>query len=548
MVKITFPGYERVLGPGHSMPEKIYTLPELVSYPYKLNLADYMIGSYAKKNPNKVAMYFKDQKITYREFFVMINRFANGLRSLGLKEYDRVMLMGPNRPEWLISMFAVLKIGAIPVLVNHLVKSDEIEFRYEDAEASAIICNISCLSEVEKANVPGLMKIVYGNKDEKGYVSYEKLIETASDNCQAAETTLDHIERIIYSSGTTGRPKGGVATVRDALSVVDTHARYVLKIREGDIIGGHPNFSFAFGVASFTLYPWRFGASLSIIERFDPEEMFLTIKEHGVTMLACVPTAFNLMLSSKNNHEEDVKSLRLCQSAGEPLSATTYREWKNRYGTGILDSMGSGDLLYWLSAFEGMPEEKVGSVGTLVPGVENIIVDENFQEVHRGTSGELLVRGPAGLMFWKRPDKQEGAVYKGWNRPGIYATQDEDGYFWYLSRTDDIIVTSGYKIPCWEVECAINDHHSVMESVAIPTPDSIRGNVIKALVVLKEGYEPSGKLENEIKDHVKSKLEDYKYPRKIVFVRSEDLPRTNTDKIQRSVLRQREMELAEKQS
>ncbi|MHB8984426.1 MAG: AMP-binding enzyme, partial [Eubacteriales bacterium] len=199
-----------------------------------------------------------------------------------------------------------------------------------------------------------------------------------------------------------------------------------------------------------------------------------------------------------------------------------------------------GDLMYWLSTCEGMPEEKAGSVGTLVPGVENIVVGEDFNELPRGMAGELLVRGPAGQVYWNKPDKQVNAVYQGWNRPGLYMNEDEDGFFWYLSRTDDIIVTSGYKIPCGEVENAINLHHSVLESAVIPSPDPVRGSIIKAFVVLKDGFAPSKELEDELRSFVKGQIEDYKYPRKIVFIGSDGLPRTTTGKIQRNVLREME--------
>lgn len=539
MRKIVLP--DDVVGPAEHLPEKIFTLPELIGYPYNINLADFLAGKYAARNPNKTAIYFKEKTISYRELWVLVNKLANGLRSLGLGEFDRIMLMGANCPEWIIGNMACWKIGAIPVLVNHLVKQDEVAYRTADAGAKAIICSAACLNIVEKADQPSLIKIVYGGgEDASNYVAFEKLIKEQVDIAESAPTTLDHVGRIIYSSGTTGRPKGIISTIHDILAGIDTHGRHVLKIRESDVLGGHPYFSFAFGSVNFSFYPWRFGASLSIIERFEPEEMYRTVKNHGVTLLFCVPTAFNMMLNTADPHLEDMKTVRLCQSAGEPLNATTYKGWKERYNVEILNSLGSGDLMYWLSTYEGMPEEKAGSVGTLVPGVENIVVGEDFNELPRGMAGELLVRGPAGQVYWNKPDKQMNAVYQGWNRPGLYMYEDEDGFFWYLSRTDDIIVTSGYKIPCGEVENAINLHHSVLESAVIPSPDPVRGSIIKAFVVLKDGFAPSKELEDELRSFVKGQIEDYKYPRKIVFIGSDGLPRTTTGKIQRNVLREME--------
>ena len=331
------------------------------------------------------------------------------------------------------------------------------------------------------------------------------------------------------------------------MSGIDTHGRHVLKIRENDILGGHPYFTFAFGSVNFTMEPWRFGASISIISRFKPEEQLRLVQEHKITMLFAVPTAFNMMLAVKDAEKKyDLSSLRLCQSAGEWLPETTSREWKRRFGVTIIDSLGSGDLMYHLSTFEGMDEGKFGSTGVSVPGFENLIVDENFNEVPQGIMGELVVRGPVGQTYWRRPDKQREGVcpleckFKGWSRPGIVYMQDEDGYFWYKGRSDDMIVTAGYKIPGGEVEAALNNHPAVLESAVVDTPDKERGNVIKAFVVLHEGYEPSETLAQELQDWVKDKIEIYKYPRIIEFAKAEDLPRTSTGKIQRKVLREKE--------
>ncbi|MEQ8200700.1 MAG: acyl-CoA synthetase [Syntrophomonadaceae bacterium] len=539
LYKIDLPNWENYFGPKESMPEKVYTLPELTKHPYKINFTEYTVGKWAKKNPDKVAIYFYDQKITYLEFYNQIKQLANGLRSMGVKQYDRVMIMGHNRPEWLVSFFAILEIGAIPVFSNHMVKSDELKFRFKDSEAVAILCHGSCLEEVEKAETD-ITKIVWCGNHEPGTICWEDLVDSNSTECEPADTCLDSLLRIIYSSGTTGNPKGGATTILDNICVTETHGGKILKLSENDIVGGHPFFSFAFGVACFVVFPWYFGCSVSISERFEPEQMFETVKKHGITVLFCVPTAFNIMLDSPNDHTDDLKNVRLYQSAGEPLMARTCKGWKEKYGRYILDSMGSGDNCYWLSAYEGMPENKIGSSGQTIPGIENIIVDENMNEVPRGVPGELIVRGPSGHQFWKRPDKQESGVYEGWSRPGIYATLDEDGYFWYHSRTDDIIVTAGYKIPCFEVEEAVNNVEGVIESACVPSPDSTRGTVIKAFVVLKDGYEPSEEMKLKIKEQVKSQLENYKYPRKIEFIAKEDMPRTMTDKILRSKLRERE--------
>jgi C_GCAxxG_C_C family probable redox protein len=229
------------------------------------------------------------------------------------------------------------------------------------------------------------------------------------------------------------------------------------------------------------------------------------------------------------------------------------REWRERFGLTILNSLGSSELHYWLSTTEDTPADKLGSSGRSVPGYENVVVDENMNPVPPGTPGELIVRGPLGQLYWRRPDAQRNGVcppdsrYAGWSRPGLVFVQDADGYFWYRSRTDDMIVTSGYKVPGGEVEEALNRHPDVVESVAIGVPDDERGNVIKAFVVLRSGVSPSTDAAQHLQDFVKQQLEPYKYPRLIEFTAADALPRTSTGKVQRNALRDLEAVRAERE-
>ncbi|RLE37331.1 AMP-dependent synthetase, partial [Candidatus Woesearchaeota archaeon] len=471
------------LPPAEYLPEIVRLLPEL-NYPETFNLAEVLLDANVRKNPDKIAIYFEDKRITYRNLQAMVNQFANALRELGIEKNDRVMLRSPNVPEYIIWNFACWRIGAIPVLVNHLNRYEEVAFKANDTEAVAICVHADFYEDVRRAlpQCPALKYvIVLGNKI-PGTLNYADLLQAQSSEAESEICSRDDYARIIYSSGTTGWPKGILTTLEGVMAATDTHGRHVLKIREDDILGGHPYFTFAFGSVNFTMYPWRFGASLSIISRFRPEEQFRLVQEHKISMLFAVPTAFNMMLAVEDAEKKyNLSSLRLCQSAGEWLPGETAREWKRRFGVTIIDSLGSGDLMYWLSTFEGMDEEKLGSTGISVPGFENKIVNENFEEVSRGTVGELIVRGPVGQTYWRRPDKQKEGVcpltskFKGWNRPGIVFLQDEDGYFWYKGRSDDIIVTAGYKIPGGEVEAALNEHPAVLESAVVDTPDRERG-------------------------------------------------------------------------
>ena len=534
---------EEYLPPEEYRPDRIYALPEL-HYPLKLNLGKILLDDNVEKRGDKVAIGYEEKKGTYMELQRRVNKLANALKSLGVEENDRVMIRMTNRPEWIETNFACWKIGAIPVLTNHLFRSETLSYIANDSEAKAMVVHSDWLKDVELAK-PKMRTVksivVVGEEVEGDYYYYEKIMKDQPETFPTLEFDRDHFGRLIYTSGTTGPPKGCLRTYREILSGADTHGKYILELSEKDTIGGHPFFTFAFGSVNFTQYPWRFGASLSIIERFDPEKMFETVEKHKITVLCCVPTAFRVMLGVKDAEKKyDLSSLRLCQSAGEWLPPSTIIEWKKRFGVEIIDSLGSSEWNYIISARKGMPESKIGSTGLPVPGYECKIVDEDFNEVPRGTPGYLIIRGPAGNFYWRKPEKQAKAVRNGWSLTELIFVQDEEGYFWYQSRADDMIVSAAYKIPGGEVEAVLNEHPAVLESAVVGSPDPLRGNVVKAFIVLRPGYTPSDELVKELQNYVKGRLEPYKYPRKIEFVKAEDLPRTVTGKIQRAALRELE--------
>jgi len=543
---------EEYLPPKEFLPQNVKLLPEL-EYPHRLNLTEVLLDRNIPDRGDAVAVYHEAERITYRELQSRVNRFANALRGLGVGKGDRVVLRSVNIPEYLVWNFACWRIGAIPVLVSHLNRGSELAFKINDSDAVAVCVHSESYADVGKvrAECPHLKHVIVHGDQIPDTLHLEDLIRKQSEHAAGADMSREDIGRIIYSSGTTGKPKAILNTLEGILSISDTQGRHILKVRPDDVLGGHPYFSFAFGAANFLYLPWRFGAAVSIISQFSPERQFQLVEEHGITLLFAVPTAFRMMLGVAGAERQyRLSTLRLCQSAGEPLPEATVLAWRERFGQTIINSLGSGDLNYWLSTFEGMPDQKIGSNGRSVPGFENIVVDEKFNPVPPGTPGELIVRGPVGQMYWRRPDAQQKGVcppdsrYAGWSRPGLYFTQDSDGYFWYKSRLDDMIVTSGYKVPGGEVEVALNNHPVVLESAVIGVPDKERDNVIKAFVVLKEGQSPSSQLVQELQDFVKQEIEPYKYPRLIEFVTADSLPRTSTGKVQRNALRDREIERA----
>jgi len=530
------------LPPANALPEKIYSLPEL-QLPSKLDIVDYCIDRHLRAGlGDKVLIYYKDQAITYAQMQERINKLANALKGLGVEKNDRVMLRSPNNPEIFTAYFACWRLGALPVLTQHLLRADEITYRANDSEAKAMIVSSDTYKDVSECldqmkTVKDI--IVFGDRVE-GCHFYDDFVADQPSDIAPSDTNRDDYFRIIYSSGTTGKPKGIVNTVGDLITTMESHCRHVLELKLDDVIGGHPAFAFAFGF-SLIIFNGFNGCSISLVDRFDPELMFETVEKHKISVLFCVPTAFRMMLSVKDAEKKyDLSSLRLCQSAGEALPGDIALEWRRRFGMLILDTVGSGEINYWLSTRQDTPDDKLESSGKPLPGVEVRLVDPSFKDVPQDSEGEMLIRAPWGNQYWRRPEKQKESVVDGWSRTGLIFKEDQDGYYWFQGRDDEMIVSSGYKIPAGEVEAALRQHPSVMETAVVSSPDPVRGTVVKAFIVLKPGYDASDALTKEIQDFVKEKIEVYKYPRKIEFITEDEVPRTITGKIRRFALRDRE--------
>lgn len=530
------------LPPQDYLPEKIFPLPE-VRLPRKLNLGVYFLDRHVENGlGSKTALLHRDQTITFSELQKEVNRLANALQRLGLEKNDRMMLRMPNRPEFITACLACWKIGAIPVLVNHLLRADEIAFRANDSEAKVLLVSSDSLSETVKARPQFIMTkhIIVCGKKEEGFLFYDDFIKDQPETFEAVECDKDDWMRIIYSSGTTGKAKGIITSIGDGVTAIASASKYLLEITPDDVVGGHPAFTFAFGFY-FILFWGYNGCTLSITEHFDSEKMLQTIQNHRISVLRCVPTVYRMILADENAEKKyDTSSLRICQGAGEWMPGSVIKSWRNRFGVDLLDSIGSADLNSFMSTRKGTPDEKLDSSGFLLQGVEGRIVDAQFRELPRGSTGELVIRAPWGQHYWRRPDKQMEGVKDGWNRTGLVCQEDEEGYFWFKGRNDDVIVSSGNKIPGGEVEAALLTHEAVLETAVVPVPDSVRGSIVKAYIVLKEGYQPSPELAEELKKHTKESIEAYKAPRVIEFASRESMPRTVTGKIQRFILKERE--------
>jgi 2-aminobenzoate-CoA ligase len=323
---------------------------------------------------------------------------------------------------------------------------------------------------------------------------------------------------------------------RDVLASADSYARHVLTPSDEDRFGGHPTLAFTFGTGGLLVFPFRFGAATVLSGPFTPETMLETLARDRVTIAFCAPTSYRFMLGVPDmSGRYDLGSLRLGVSAAEPLPAATWEAWRKATGVELLDGIGSTEMFHiFVSSRPG--QVRPGATGVPVPGYDCRVVDDQGREVEAGSEGLIAIKGPTGCKYWRKPDRQADYVrFGGWNVTGDIYVQDPDGYLTYQCRSDDMIVSGGYKIPGPEVEHVLDEHPSVAESAVVAAPDAARGFIVKAYVVLRSPVRPTPELVAELQDFVKRELAPYKYPRAVEFV--ERLPRTETGKIQRYRLR-----------
>ncbi|WP_430506286.1 acyl-CoA synthetase [Haloparvum sp. PAK95] len=526
-------------------PDSVHSLPEQ-HYPKRINVVDELVDKHVREGRgDNVAIYFEDQEITYAELQEQVNRLGNALRDLGVEPGDRVVARFPNRPEAIVTCLAIQKIGGVALPSMKLLRAKELEYIINNAEATAVVVYDGLLDEVDNAlpNLETVENVIVAERNgvDHDHQSYDELIEAADDQLEAHDTERDDLALMLYTSGTTGRPKGAVHTHRNVLSTADGYARYCLEPTEDDVFGGNPPLPFAYGYGDLVTFPLRFGASTSLVEDASPGDLLEAVEDHGISILASIPTGFNQILEQHPNgpEEYDVSSLRLGLSAGEPLTPTTFENFKSEYGVDLLDGIGTTEMLHIFISHRHDEEIDPSATGFPVPGYECKIIDpDTGEDLERGESGLLAVRGPTGMEYWNRPDKQQEVTQDGWSIPGDIFVQREDGRFEYKSRSDDLIISSGYNIPGPEVETVIEEHESVSEVAVVGSPDQQRGEIVKAFVVRGENETDDDELVEEIQNHVKNTLAPYKYPREVVFCSS--LPRTDTGKIRRTELREQE--------
>ena len=520
------------LPPRELWPDMDYSrLPEL-AYPPRLNCAVALLDKAVESGwGGRTAIHYPGGRWTYGQLLETANRIAHVLvEDFGVVPGNRVLLRGPNTPMMAACWFAVLKAGGVGVCPMPLLRVRELTYLADLAQGRLALTDTRVAADCEQAMAAG-GRVVHFQSTEAG--ALESLMTGKPawfDNC---DTAADDTALIAFTSGTTGQGKGTLHFHRDVIASCDCFPPYVLKPEPDDVFCGSPPLAFTFGLGGLLLFPMRVGASTLLLEQAAPPQLLQGIQDHRATLCFTAPTAYRAMAGLAKNF--DLSSLRKCVSAGETLPRPTFELWEQATGLKIIDGIGSTEMLHIFISSSG-DDIRPGSTGRVVPGYEARVVDEDMNEVPAGTIGRLAVKGPTGCRYLSNLERQQGYVQNGWNLTGDSYVMDEDGYFWYQARTDDMIISAGNNIAGPEVESVLLDHPAVAECGVVGVPDEERGQIVKAFVVLRPGFDPGPGRVKELQDYVKGEIAPYKYPRSIEFV--EALPRTATGKLQRFRLRE----------
>ena len=525
------------LPPPEQMPDFSYDRPEL-TYPERLNAAAALLDVWRERGwDERPCVIGNDDVWSYGRFRDTVDRIARVLTErFGIVPGNRVLVRGTNTPMLAACWLAVLKAGAVVVPTMPLLRAAELDSIIERAAVSLALCDARFVKDLGAAAEAkgGRMPVATFNGGD-----LEAWLEGTPPGFDAADTAADDVALIAFTSGTTGKPKATAHFHRDLLAVADLSPQSLLKTSGDDVFCGTPSLAFAYGQGGMLLFPLRVRAAVVLLDRATPERLLEVTARHKATVMFTVPTVYRAMTARIEENPalvEGLRTLRACVSAGEPLPATTLEGWQAVTGMEILDSFGTTEML---NAVLHSPPGAVrpGATGKVVPGYEARVVDDSLTPLPPGQIGRLAVRGPTGCIYLDDP-RQENYVQSGWNLTGDAFRMDEDGYFWYHARTDDLIVSAGYKISGLEVEDVLLRHEAVEECAVIAAPDPLRGSIPKAFIVTRDGVRPSDDLAELLQCYVKDRIAPYKYPRAVEFL--DQLPRTETGKIQRYKLRQRE--------
>jgi len=510
--------------------------PPQVHIPRQYNAAFDLLARNAR-HPNKLAYVdaVSGTQLTYGQLTEQCWRFANALRAQGFTPESRVMLCMLDTPQWVVAFLGCMLAGVVPIATNTLLTTKDFDYMLRDSRAQGLIVSSVLLPAFEPliGHLDTLKTVIVAGGDAGPHLSLDQLIAQADAAHHCAETCSDDVCFWLYSSGSTGSPKGTVHLHSHLIQTAELYGQGVLGIRESDVVYSAAKLFFAYGLGNALSFPMSVGATTVLLPaRPTPQDVFGVLTRHQPTIFYGVPTLFAGLLASNDRPARQAINLRLCTSAGEALPAEIGKKWTAEYGCEILDGIGSTEMLHiFLSNRAG--EVRYGTTGKAVPGYHLRIVGDDGTECADGEIGELQISGPtSALMYWNNREKTKHTFAGEWTRSGDKYTRDADGYYTYGGRSDDMLKVGGIYVSPFEVEASLMTHDAVLEAAVVGMADTDGLIKPKAYVVLKPGHAVN---EDALKQHVKSQLAPYKYPRWMEFVN--ELPKTATGKIQRFKLR-----------
>lgn len=514
--------------------------PDLVvkgfEYPERINVAVELTDRMVDKGfGDHTALIGNGRQRTYKELTDWTNRLAHALtENYGVQPGNRVLIRSANNPAMVACWLAATKAGAVVVNTMPMLRAGELAKIVDKAEISFALCDTRLMDEMALcAKDSRFLNTVIGFDGTANHdAELDRIALNKSVRYQAVATGRDDVALLGFTSGTTGEPKATMHFHRDLLIIADGYAKEVLGVSPDDVFVGSPPLAFTFGLGGLAVFPLRFGAAATLLENASPPNLIEIIQTYRATVCFTAPTAYRAMLAAMDAGA-DLSSLRAAVSAGETLPAPVYDAWIAKTGKPMLDGIGATEMLH-IFISNRFGDSRAACTGRPVTGYEARIVDGEMRELPRNTIGFLAVRGPTGCRYLADA-RQSVYVRDGWNLTGDSFQQDDDGYFHFAARSDDMIVSSGYNIAGPEVEAALLAHPDVSECAVIGVANEARGQIVQAHVVLADGVAASDETAARLQEHVRMTIAPFKYPRSVLFIDS--LPKTATGKIQRFRLR-----------
>ena len=513
----------------------------MMEVPARFNAARFFIDRHvAEGRGSRTAFLHEGGALTYAGLQELVDRTGNALLDLGVRPEQRVLCLLLDSPEFLATFWGAIKIGAIPIPINTMMRAEDYRYFLDDSRAPIAVVSEALLAEAGAAlaKASHLRHVVVAGHASGSQIAFDDWVAEAGTRLEPFDSCKDDPAFWLYSSGSTGRPKGAVHLQHDMVVCGETYAKQVLGMTESDRTVSAAKLFFAYGMGNNMTFPLHVGGQGVLYpHRPTPEAMFALIHRHRPTIFFGIPTLYAAMLQVKDaDARYDLSCLRLCVSAGEALPEELYRRWQERFGVEILDGIGTTEILHiFLSNRPG--HARPGSTGQAVPGYEAVVVDDEGRRMPAGEIGNLRVKGDSTMAYyWNQHEKTKDTLLGHWIQTGDKYYEDADGYFWYCGRGDDMLKVGGIWVSPIEVENTLIGHPAVLETAVVGQPDTDELIKPKAFVVLKDGHVGSAALEAELKAFVKDKIAPYKYPRWLEFVA--ELPKTATGKIQRFKLRQ----------